>query len=271
MELEKLTPKLLDTASIEQADLLTLLESATNGLWLWLLERKELFWSQGLANTLGYDLGNDRDIPDVVEMTHPEDQQRHRRAIEASLDDGQPYYVEVRFSRKDGSVLWLAASGMWHRHPDGTPHTMVGFVRDISARIAAAGQLAASEARFRSFFDQVPAAVYIKDTEWRHLYGNEMAATIAGTDLDRFIGAKTTDLFDPDTAERLIRADREAIETKDRSACRARRPSATSGTRNFRSSGPTAAAWSAASASTSRRCTRRSASSRSHSASRAWD
>ena len=180
MELQNLKPVPMVEEALEHLDLWELVENATNGIWLWRIEQNELYWSKGLVKTLGYDLGGSEDIPHILDLTHPEDQELHQNAIAESFETGKSYYVEVRMVRSDGESVWLAASGIWRARPGEPPHTMFGFVRDISDRVRATQQLAASESRFRSFFDQVPAAVFIKDEHSRNLYGNQMAAAYSG-------------------------------------------------------------------------------------------
>jgi PAS domain S-box-containing protein len=74
-------------------------------------------------------------------------------------------------------------------------------------------QLRDSEERFRLFMDNSPAIAWIKNEQGRYTF-------ISNTALDRYnrgfedvIGQTDADLFDPGTAEKLIRNDREAIST----------------------------------------------------------
>ena len=97
------------------------------------------------------------------------------------------------------------------RDESGRVHSLLGFVHDVTERAEARLELSRSEARFRSFFDQAPAAVFIKDKDSRHLYGNRVAAEYAGSSLDRFLGATAFDLFTPEVAETLVRLDRKVL------------------------------------------------------------
>jgi PAS domain S-box-containing protein len=75
-------------------------------------------------------------------------------------------------------------------------------------------KLQESEERFRAFMDNIPASVYIKDEENRHIYGNAMALESVGKKPEEFIGMTTRDLWPPQLAERLIELDRQVLHGK---------------------------------------------------------
>ena len=216
MELKQLKPTILQSSQVGHDDLWNLLEQAADGVWLWKIADQELFWSQKLADLLGYTEETLRDAPNLIEMTHPDDRERHQSVVEASAAEGDRYFIEVRLIRADGRTIWISAWAIWHRNPGEPPHSMLGIVRDITERIDTKQRLEASESRFRAFFDQVPAAVFIKDEDSRHLYGNELAAMYAGTDLQTFLGATAADLVDTKTASALMTADREVMQRNER-------------------------------------------------------
>ncbi len=145
MDLDKLRPAPLGTKHLKDIDLWALVENSTNGIWLWLIDRGELYWSKGLVELFGYDLGGTSEVPNILELTHPDDRERHEQAIAESYEKASDYYVEVRLLRDDGEPIWIAASGIWRANPGEPPHTMFGFVREISDRIVATNDLAASE------------------------------------------------------------------------------------------------------------------------------
>ncbi|MEO1118832.1 MAG: PAS domain S-box protein [Pseudomonadota bacterium] len=212
MDLAHLKPKILSSAQVATNDLWELLERAADGVWLWNIADDELFWSPNFVALLGYSEASLADAPNLMGITHPDDRERHESIVRASYNAGGRYSAEFRLLRADSNPVWVSAWAIWHANPGEKPHTMLGIVRDISERVATRDQLEASESRFRAFFDQVPAAVYIKDEDCRHIYGNEIAARFAGTDLESFIGVTARELMYIETAEALIKADKEAMD-----------------------------------------------------------
>jgi PAS domain S-box-containing protein len=59
--------------------------------------------------------------------------------------------------------------------------------------------------------DNIPASVYIKDENDRHIYGNPQAFESAKMKADEFIGSTTRDLWPPQIAEKLIELDRKVM------------------------------------------------------------
>jgi PAS domain S-box-containing protein len=89
---------------------------------------------------------------------------------------------------------------------------MCSFGRDITERKRLEVKLKESEERFRVFMDNIPASIYIKDRNDRHIYGNPAACKSANKKPDEFIGATTRDLFPPQEADKLIELDQKALD-----------------------------------------------------------
>ena len=88
---------------------------------------------------------------------------------------------------------------------------MCSFGRDITERKQLEIKLKESEERFRAFMDNIPAVIYIKDENDRHIYGNLKAFESVKKKPDEFIGSTTRDLWPPQIAEKLIELDRKVI------------------------------------------------------------
>jgi len=101
------------------------------------LDNVNVWYSKQLRRKLGYT--DESDFPNVLssfmENIHPEEREQAVRRFHAILNDPAdsiPYDIEFRLRRKDGSYLWVHASGKTLRDDNGVPLRFAGTVRDIS-------------------------------------------------------------------------------------------------------------------------------------------
>jgi len=97
------------------------------------------------------------------------------------------------------------------RLPSGKQNLFCAIAIDITEKKHLEKDLKESEERFRSFMDNLPAEVYIKDDNDRHIYGNKEVLKGMKKKPDEFIGLTTQDFFPSEIADRLIELDRKII------------------------------------------------------------
>ncbi len=111
------------------------LKSAHMGVWQYdILQNRRIFDEQSFS-LLGIDpskfSGKNEDFFAVV---HPEDRERVRGALRATIEHGVPYEPEYRVVWPDGSVHYLAARAKMIRDSDGKPQMVNGILWDVSGR-----------------------------------------------------------------------------------------------------------------------------------------
>lgn len=158
-----------------------------------------------------------------LEMTYPDDLEadvRQFNRMVAGEVDG--YDIEKRFIRKDGRIIWtsLAVGGV--RNTDASLAYAVAVLSDITERKGAELVLknALAEAqRFRDALDQVPAYIYMKDTESRYLYANQPTLELFGCSVEELANCDDMRFFPPaetrpqkDTDARAIKGEQTAQE-----------------------------------------------------------
>ncbi len=84
-------------------------------------------------------------------------------------------------------------------------------VQDITELKEVENKLRESEEKFRTFMDNNPASVYIKDENDRHIYANPAALDSVKKKPDEFIGLTTRDLWPPEVADKLIALDQKVM------------------------------------------------------------
>ncbi len=203
---------LLDKDNLSMDQAWSLLELATEGVWKWDVVNDEVLWSPKLRKTLGYpdtELGR----LDIIEMTHPDERDLHVAAIEDHIATNNEYQIELRLKKADGCYEWFLGRGLSERDADGKVLVMMGYIVSLKDQKRSEEQLALSESRFRSFMDNAPAAVFIKDADGVFLYANRASAELSGTTLETMIGNTNKAYFPLDTAEAMRDQDLEVMQS----------------------------------------------------------
>ena len=149
------------------------------GVWDWNLETGDIYVDPELKALLGY--AND-EIPnratDWGAKVHPEDAGvTFARATDCIEGRAEGYEVEHRMVHKDGTIRWFLTRGTVIRHPNGTPHRMIGTGTDITARRRAEHALSENQAALRTSYEQ------IKDLAGRLITVQEAERTRIARDL----------------------------------------------------------------------------------------
>jgi len=201
LEREKLTCKRYRLAA----------ESATNLIYEWDLG-SGLDWLGNVDAFLGY---QPNEIPRTwdgyTSLFHPEDRDRVLAAIEKQLKSEEPYSVECRVRRKDGTYLYWQDRGSVVRDESGKPLKWLGAITDITARKQAEIALRESEERYRLLVETLPDGVVVH-SQGRVVFANPAGAAILGAagpaDL---IGKPVIEFVHPDYRELALKRIQQSI------------------------------------------------------------
>ncbi|MBI1373094.1 MAG: response regulator [Phycisphaera sp.] len=109
----------------------------SEGVWDWDMAHDKVWFSQRFKELLGH--GDDAfadGFEAVMQLVHPDDIERARRAMDSHLKHREPYDVELRMRVIDGSYRWFNIRGATVRDGIGTPIRMAGSLQDVSKRKA---------------------------------------------------------------------------------------------------------------------------------------
>ena len=112
------------------------IQGTDDGLWDWRnLSTQDLYYAPRFKELLGY---VDAEFPNLfdtfVEHLHPDDRSRVLQSTWEHLEQRTPYDIEYRLRTKDGAYRWFSSRGQAIWDTLGTPHRMVGSIRDITSR-----------------------------------------------------------------------------------------------------------------------------------------
>jgi PAS domain S-box-containing protein len=187
------------------------------GNWEWDLVKGEACWSDELYRIYGY-APQEFEPPATtfIDHVHPDDRARVERANLEALGGGEPYDLEHRIFRPDGSERVVHCQAEVRFDRSGEAVRVVGTVQDITERRRTEEELRTSHALLSAVVEGIPDAVFVKDLGGRYLLVNGVAAgTIRGPGAaaEDIIGRDDTEFFSPEVAEALMELDQLIVET----------------------------------------------------------
>ncbi|MCX6539653.1 MAG: PAS domain S-box protein [Acidobacteria bacterium] len=187
------------------ADRLALaLEGARTGIWDWRIASGDVKWSGQVEALFGLVPGTFGGTFDAyAALIHPDDRDVLRKAIESAMaDPSEPFGVEHRIVRPDGTVRWVEGRGRVYRDAHGRPERMAGAVTDITERKEAEQALRQSEERFRLLADSSSEAIVISDGGVV-VDANPQVAAMLGLKPDEVIGRHVLEFATPEAVSEI--------------------------------------------------------------------
>jgi PAS domain S-box-containing protein len=163
------------------------------------------------------DLGRAAHPPDLswVRVLHTEDVERSANVRARAAETGEPYELDHRVRRFDGTYRWFRLAAQAMRDGDGQVMRWYGVHVDIDDRNGAEGAIGTSEASPPRLFDALPVIVWRATPDGRPNYMNRRAARLAGMSGDEAVNFKWKENFvHPDDVAMVAEAWNRAVETE---------------------------------------------------------
>lgn len=149
---------------------------------------------------------------------HEEDRERVMEETERTVRTCDPFSLTYRVRARDGRWIWLHDERQVLGDAAGEPIAWQGVMADVTSAKATEQALRASEARFRSVVDNLPAALYMEDpdpTSHGTVFASARIEAITGYDAAEWMS--DPDLWlrivHPDDLDRVLEAERTCVET----------------------------------------------------------
>ncbi len=124
---------------------------------------------------------------------HPEDRARVRREYERIERTGGDFHAEYRMFTRGGDIRWIRDEAALVRDPDGTPLYWQGIMFDVTNERESEERARASEARYGSLVEQLPAIVYSE-----HVTGEGLGLIFINEGVEHLLGISREEwLADP--------------------------------------------------------------------------
>jgi PAS domain S-box-containing protein len=183
------------------------------GSWEWEVDGGEVRWSDEMHRIYGVEPGTvEVTLRGFVERVHPDDRERMLSVVRKATETLEPFELDHRVVRPDGSVRTLHARGRVEAGPDGRALRLVGTGQDVTdarrseaAALALAAERAARAAaetareRMERLLENVGDAFVAVDREWRYQFVNRRAEKALGRGRGELLGRTLWEAF-PDAA-----------------------------------------------------------------------
>ncbi|HNY13188.1 MAG TPA: sigma 54-interacting transcriptional regulator, partial [Candidatus Wallbacteria bacterium] len=129
------------------------------------------------------------------------------------LSDGENVTAEIRFLTKSGKYI-TAETCSTPVTKNGAMEMIISACRDISARKKSESELKKNESKLRSILDNMDDRAWIKDIKNRYVFINSALEKYLGTKAEHIVGKSDLEIFETETAIKLISQDLEIANSK---------------------------------------------------------
>lgn len=167
-----------------------ILEETLAGYWDCYLQEDKVIYSSAFKNIFGY---RDDELPNTTEtwanLIVPEDRPRMDECLKQHYESHgkKPFNIDVRYTHKNGSIVWINTTGRVIEWDNNVPVRMVGCHIDISDKKLTEQTLEISEETFRNAFEYSPIGMVLVSVGGRFLKVNKSVCDMLGYTADELI------------------------------------------------------------------------------------
>ncbi|TKX76248.1 histidine kinase, partial [Halorubrum sp. SD626R] len=135
------------------------------GVWEYFPSQEELTWSDGTRRIHGVDAGYEPSIDNAVEFYHPDDRATITDAVEAAVEDGERYDLDLRIERADGEVRDVRAWGEYVEDARRGDAALRGVFQDVTEREAKRREHQALAEEYAALLETSGDAIFLLDVD----------------------------------------------------------------------------------------------------------
>jgi PAS domain S-box-containing protein len=183
--------------------------------WYWDARTDRIRFSPRAAETLKIPGAYQPTSRDMAALVPEEEREAVIAAGRRGVESGEPYQIEYRMRRPDGSLAWIATFGQPVRGDDGEIAGVIGISQEITGRKRAEEALREREEQLSAFISQTTAGFAQVDLDGRFTLVNQRFCEIAGRSAEDLMQLRMQEITHPDDLPRNLpmfeRAVREGI------------------------------------------------------------
>lgn len=146
-------------------------------------------------------------------FTHPDDAARSRALYERQFAKGEPFQIEKRYQRPDGSVSWCVVHISFVCDAAGRPMSTVTTALDVTKRREAEEELRESEEHYRNTVELAPQITWTATPNGQIEEVSPRWAAVTGTEPVEAFGSGWQKALHDDDLEPTLRAWEHALKT----------------------------------------------------------
>ncbi|MDH5716538.1 MAG: EAL domain-containing protein [Spirochaetia bacterium] len=157
------------------------------GSWEWNIVKNELSWSDEVYRIFGTEPQSFGATYDAfINFVHPDDRELVSQAVNESLNTKNPYKIEHRIIRPDGTLAIVREIGEPYYDKENKPVNMIGTVHDITDLKDTENRLTMATQVFENSIE----GIMVTDEEGIILFINKAFSRITGYSADEALGQK---------------------------------------------------------------------------------
>jgi PAS domain S-box-containing protein len=190
-----------DNLKMSKAELKEAQRIASAGSWLLDIHSGKVSWSDELCRIHGYTPSDPLPVYDKHDRLFvAESLTQLNKAIDCTLNTGQPYKLDLQLIRPDGSTRWVTAHGEAIHDPDGTITALRGTTIDITDRKNTELELENSALQIQNLYNYAPCGYHSLDKDGIFVQINDTELNWLGYDRSELIGKmRAQDLMTADS------------------------------------------------------------------------
>ncbi|APW43318.1 GGDEF domain-containing protein [Rhodoferax saidenbachensis] len=186
-------------------------ELAKVGGWDRDLRTMQSFWSAETCRIHDLDPSTTPSQDEAISFYAPEARPTIAAAVQAAIDDGTAWDLELPVITAKGRHIWVRTQG-FPVMEDGRAVKLVGAFHDITEHRMAQIAVRQSDSRYRTLFEYAPDGIVIADSQSYYLDANDSICRMLGYTREELIGLHASDIVMP-TEVPYIGAALQAIQT----------------------------------------------------------
>ena len=186
------------------------LNATNDGLWDWNLANDYVYFSDNWKKQVGYKPDElENNLSTWKKLVHPDDIQSAMFDLSENINGNTKFYENIhRLKHKDGHWVWILDRGETHFNSDGKAVRMIGTLTDISKIKILEQKLKTQKELFDLFMQNIPASIFIKDSNGKYIYVNSTAKKLYND--TNILGKEAKDYFDQETLPKILNINRQA-------------------------------------------------------------